>query len=141
MHSQENFLEIPHALCKCSIQFSGESRYRKEKVLCYWIIIILYRLIKMKFYWLIVFFFVLEDKKLKKLAVVLKFLYFLTVLNLNSNLFYKCFLLVLFACKDPSLLYKSSKGTNPLTLENSETLFCFQHHKYLLILSLATTQK
>ena len=57
------------------------------------------------------------------MAVALKFLYFLNVLSLNSNLFYQCFLLVLFACKDPSLLYKSSKRRKPLKPENLETLF------------------
>ena len=31
--------------------------------------------------------FFLKDKKLKKLAVALKFLYFFTVLSLNSNVF------------------------------------------------------
>ena len=33
------------------------------------------------------------------------------------------FLLVLFACKDPSPLYKSSKRRNRLKPENLETLF------------------
>ena len=33
------------------------------------------------------------------------------------------FLLVLFACKDPSPLYKSSKRKNHLKPENLETLF------------------
>ena len=33
------------------------------------------------------------------------------------------FLLVLFACKDPPPLYKSSKKTNHLKHENLETLF------------------
>ena len=64
-------------------------------------------------------FFFLKDKNLKKLAVALKFLYFLTVLRLNSNVF----LLVLFACKDPSPFYKSSKRRNHLIPENLETLF------------------
>ena len=45
----------------------------------------------MKLYRFIVAFF-FKDKKLKKLAVALKFLYFHTVLSLNS-----VFLLVLFA--------------------------------------------
>ena len=65
----------------------------------------------------------MKDKKLKKLVVAFKFLYILTVLSLNSNLFYQCFLLVLFACKDPSPLYKSSKRRNHLQPENLETLF------------------
>ena len=55
--------------------------------------------------------------------MALKFLYFLTVLNLNSNLFYQCFLLVLFTCKDPSPLYKLSKRRNHPKPENLETLF------------------
>ena len=55
---------------------------------------------------------------LKKFAVALKFLYFLTVLSLNS-----VFLLVLFACKDSSPLYKSSKRRNHLKPENLERLF------------------
>ena len=33
------------------------------------------------------------------------------------------FLLVLFACKDPSTLYTSSKGRNHLKPDNLETLF------------------
>ena len=61
-------------------------------------------------------FFFLKDKKLKKLAVTLKLL---TVLSLNSNVF----LLVLFACKDSSPLYKPSKTRNHLNPENFETLF------------------
>ena len=65
------------------------------------------------------FLFLKKDKKLKKLVVALKFLYFLTVLNLNSNVF----LPVLFACKDPSPLYKSSKGRNHVKPENLGTLF------------------
>ena len=69
------------------------------------------------------FFFFLKDKKLKKLVVALKFLYILTVFSLNSNLFYQCFLLVLFACKDPFPLYKSSKERNHFKPENLETLF------------------
>ena len=75
----------------------------------------------MKFYWFIAaFLFFLKDNKLKKLAVALNFPYFLTVLSLNS-----CFLLVLFACKDPSPLYKSSKTRSYLKPENLETLFLF----------------
>ena len=62
------------------------------------------------------FFFFLKDEKLKKLAVALKFL---TVLSLNSNVF----LLILFACKDPPSLYKSSKRRNHLKPENLETPF------------------
>ena len=58
----------------------------------------------MRFYRFIVAFLFLKDNKLKKLVVALKFLYFLTVLSLNSDVF----MLVLFACKDPSRLYKSS---------------------------------
>ena len=53
------------------------------------------------------------------MTVALKFLYFLTVLSLNSNVF----LLVLFACKDPSPFYKSSKRKNHLKPENLETVF------------------
>ena len=33
------------------------------------------------------------------------------------------FLLVLFACKNPSLLYKASKRRKPLKSENLETIF------------------
>ena len=72
------------------------------------------RVIKIKFYWFIeASLFFLKDKKLKKFAVALKLL---TVLSLNS-----VFLLVLFACKDTSLLYKSSKTRNYLKPENLET--------------------
>ena len=80
------------------------------------------RVITMKFYWFIgaFLFFKKKDKKLKKLVVALKFLCFLTVLSSNSNVF---FLLVLFACKDPSTLYKSSKRRNHLKTENLETIF------------------
>ena len=53
---------------------------------------------------------------MKKLAVNLRFIYFLIVLSLN-------FLLVLFACKDPSPYYKSSKRRNHVKPENLETLF------------------
>ena len=78
----------------------------------------------MKFYWFITSFVCfLEDKKLKKFASGLTFLYFLTVLRLNFNLFYQCFLLVLFACKDPYPLYKSCRRRNHLKPENLETLF------------------
>ena len=110
LYNQEKFLKIPHALCKCNIWFSGEFPIRKGKVFCYWIIIYLWRVIKMTFYWFIAVF--LEDKKLK-----------LNVLSLNSNLFCQCFLLLLFGSKDPSLLYKSSKGRNPLKPENLEIIF------------------
>ena len=48
------------------------------------------------------------------MAVALKLL---TVLSLNSNVF----LLVLLACKDTSLLYKSSKTRNHLKPENLAT--------------------
>ena len=65
-----------------------------------------------------------KHKKLKKLVVALKFLFFLTVLSLNSNFF----LLVLFACKDPSPLSKSSKRRNHLKPENLETLCYTQRH-------------
>ena len=68
-------------------------------------------------------FFFWEDKKLKKLAEALKFPYFFTALRLNSNLFYYCFLLVLYACKDLSSLYNSSKRRNYLQPDNLETLF------------------
>ena len=39
----------------------------------------------MMFYRFIVIFLFFKDKKLKKLVVALKFLYFLTILSLNSN--------------------------------------------------------
>ena len=102
-----------------------EFPYRKGKISCYWIIIFLCRVIKMKFYWFIAAFlsFFLQDKKLKKLAVALKFLYFLTVVSVNSIFFYQCFLLVLFACKDPSSLYKSWKRRNHLKPENLGIIF------------------
>ena len=71
----------------------------------------------MEFYrFIATFSFLRKHKKLKKLAVALKFL---TVLSLNSNVF----LLILFACKDPSSLYKSSKRRNHLKPENLETPF------------------
>ena len=49
-------------------------------------------------------------------------------------------MLVLFSCKDPSPLYKSSKRRNHLKPEYLETLFarhflCYQHKKYLLCLT------
>ena len=74
----------------------------------------------------------MEDKKLKKLAVASKFLYFLTVLSLNTNLFHQCFLLVFFAYKDPSPLYKSSKRRNHLKPKNLETLFLLSALKVLI---------
>ena len=67
--------------------------------------------------------FFLEDKKAKKSAVALKFLYILTVLSLNYTLTYQGFLLVLFACVNPFPFYKSSKRRNHLKPENFETLF------------------
>ena len=60
-------------------------------------------------------FLFLKDQ-LKKLALALKLL---TVLSLNFNVF----LLVLFACKNPSPLYKSSETRNYLKPDNLETLF------------------
>ena len=72
----------------------------------------------MKFDKSIAAFLFYKDKKLKKLVVALKYLYFLTVLSLNSN-----FLLVLFACKEPSPMYKFSKRRNHLKPEDLETLF------------------
>ena len=74
------------------------------------------------------------------------FLYFLTVLSLNSNLFYQCFLLVSFACKYPSLQgmiwYESSKRRNHQKPENLETLFLLSALKMpILSLTLATKQK
>ena len=98
-------MKIPQALCKHRIQFFGVLPFRKGKVCCYWIILYLCRVIKIKFYWFIASFllFFLKDKKLKKLAAA--------------------FLLALFACKDPSPLYKSSKTRNHLKPENLETLF------------------
>ena len=41
----------------------------------------------MKFYRFIAAFLFFKDKKLKKLVLALKFLYSLTVLSLNSNIF------------------------------------------------------
>ena len=125
MYNQENFLKFPFVLFKHSIWFFGEFSFRKGKVSCYWIIVFLCRVIKMKFYWFIAvfFFFFLKDKKLNKLPVALKFHYFLTVLSLYSTLFYQWFLLVLFPCKDPSPLYKSSKRKNHHKPESVETLF------------------
>ena len=64
-----------------------------------------------------------EDKKLQKMAVALKFFYFFANLSLTSYLFYYCFLLVLYGCKDLSASYKSSKRRNHLKPENLETLF------------------
>ena len=72
----------------------------------------------MKFYRFIAAFPFFKYKKLKKFVVALKFLCLLTVLYLNS-----VFLLVLFACKDPSLLYNSSKRRKHLKPENLEILF------------------
>ena len=48
----------------------------------------------MMFYRFIVIFLFFKDKKLKKLVVALKFLYFLAVLSLNSNVFCWFYLLV-----------------------------------------------
>ena len=49
--------------------------------------------------------FIKKCRGLQRKSPTLKFLYFLTVSSLNSNLFYQFFLLVLFACKGPSPLY------------------------------------
>ena len=51
------------------------------------------------------------------------------------------FVLVLFACRIPSLLYKTSKRRKPLKPENLETIFLLSALKSLLSLSLATKQK
>ena len=75
-----------------------------------------YRSIATFLFFLSFLIFFLKDEKLKKLAVALKFL---TVLSLNFNVF----LLILFACKDPSSLYKSSNRRNHLKPENLETPF------------------
>ena len=75
-----------------TFHFWWEFSFRKGKVSFYWIIIFLCRVKKMKFYCFTVAFLFLKDKKLKKLAVALKFLYFFTVSCLNSNV---------FASKDP----------------------------------------
>ena len=63
------------------------------------------------------FLFFWKDKKLKKLALALK---------LHTYCFkfkIECFLLVLFASKDPSPLYKSSKTRNHLKPGNLDTFF------------------
>ena len=121
----ENFLQFPHVLCKHNIRFFWNSLLEKAKS-CYWIIIFLCRVINMKFYWYIAaflfFFFFKKDKKLKKLAVAIKFLHLLTVLILNS-----VFLLIFFTWKDISLWYKFAKGRNHLKPENLETFLCYQH--------------
>ena len=65
------------------------------------------------------FLFFLKGKTLKKLAIALKFLYFLTVLSLDFNVFCLFYLL----CKDLSPLYKSSKRKNHLKPMNLEALF------------------
>ena len=103
------------------IQFLGEIYFRKGKVCCYWIIFLCrvikneVLLINCSFSYL---FFSLKDKKLKKLAVALKFVYFLTVLSLNSNVFCLFYLLV----KIP-LHCMIFKRRNHLKTENLETLF------------------
>ena len=60
----------------------------------YWITIFLYRVIKIKFYWFTAAFLFSEDKKSKKLAVTLKFLYFLISLSLKlvSAICYQIFI-------------------------------------------------
>ena len=65
------------------------------------------------------------------------------VLSLNSNSFYQCFLLVLFACKDPYPFFKILKTRNHLKTENLETLFLLLAFKVSILssLSLATKQK
>ena len=89
-------MKIPHALCKHNIRFLGELPYRKGKISCHWMVIFLW-VIKMKLYWFIAAFRFLKDEILKILAVAFKVLYFITVLNLNSILFYQWLLPVLFA--------------------------------------------
>ena len=96
----------------------GNSFLENGKVSSYRVIMFLCRVITAKFYKFIAAFPFFKDKKSKKLVAALKFLYFLTVLSLNSNVF----VLVLFACKDSSPLYKSSKRSNHLKPENLQTL-------------------
>ena len=83
------------------------------------IIIFLCRVIKKKFYWLIAVFFsfFLEEKK-KEIGCSFEFPLFPYCFK-----FKLCFLLVLFACEDPSPLYKSSKRRDHLKHENLKILF------------------
>ena len=52
----------------------------------------LYRVITMKFYRFTADFLFLKDKKLKKLVIALKFVYFHIVLSLNSNVIFASFI-------------------------------------------------
>ena len=74
-----------------------------------------FRIIKKNVNKLVLFF--VKDKKLKKLAVALK------LYTYCFKFKFECFLLVLFAFKDPSPLYKSSKTRNHLKPGNLGTLF------------------
>ena len=74
-----------------------------------------FRIIKKNVNKLVLFF--VKDKKLKKLAVALK------LYTYCFKFKFECILLVLFASKDPSPLYKYSKTRNLLKPGNLETLF------------------
>ena len=74
-----------------------------------------FRIIKKNVNKLVLFF--VKDKKLKKLAVALK------LYTYCFKFKFECFLLVLFAFKDPSTLYKSSKTRNHLKPGNLGALF------------------
>ena len=87
--------------------------FGKNKVCCYWIIIFLCNKSK-KVNQLVLF---LKNEKLKKLAVALK------LYTYCFKFKFECFLLVLFAFKDPSTLYKSSKTRNHLKPGNLGALF------------------
>ena len=112
-----------------------------------WLVYFTSKLVSMFF--LFCFFFFFERQEITGIACSSDFplfLYFLTVLSLNSNLFYQCFLLVSFACKYPSLQgmiwYESSKRRNHQKPENLETLFLLSALKMpILSQTLATKQK
>ena len=94
VYNQGNVLKISHALYKHNTRFFGGFCFSKGKVSCYWIVIFLFRVIIISFTNLLQLFFFFKEKKLKKSLLVLKFLYFRTVLSLNSNVFCYFYFLV-----------------------------------------------
>ena len=93
--------KFPIHYVNTTFHFLGNS-FTEEGKNHYWNIIFLYRVIKIKFYWFTAAFLFSEDKKSKKLAVTLKFLYFLISLSLKlvSAIFYQIFI---FAPNDSPL--------------------------------------
>ena len=100
-----------------TFDFFGNFSFRKGKVSCSWMTIFFCRVMKVKLHRFIAAFLFskIRNKEIGCSFEVPSFPYWFK--------FKFCFFLVLFACKDFSPLYKSSKRRNRLKPENLETLF------------------